>query len=72
MTAQPLRQFAAVRSVRLSRASEDEADAAFLSMSKLRDSLVLANERVAAEFVESAIASLEDACRVLRTRDRVS
>jgi hypothetical protein len=58
-------------SERLSATSEAEADAALLSMSKLRDELVLAGERVAAELVESAIQTLEDACRGLLSRSLV-
>ena len=55
---------------RLSATSEAQADAALLSMSKLRDELVLAGERVAAELVESAMMTLEDACRGLLAKAR--
>jgi hypothetical protein len=54
-----------LRTERLTRTCETQADAAFLHMSRLRDELVLANEGPAAEHVESAMASLQDACRVL-------
>jgi hypothetical protein len=67
--AHPLRHFGAavesLRADRLTQTCETQADAAFLHMSRLRDELVLANEGPAAEHVESAIASLQDACRVL-------
>ena len=50
---------------------EQLADDALLSLSKLRDNLVMANKRVAAELVESAIQTIEDACRVLLSREMV-
>lgn len=53
---------------RLPALSEADADSAFLHLSRLRDRLVLANERVAAELVESCIATLQDACRGLLGR----
>jgi histidinol dehydrogenase len=62
MTSQPLHNHFVQR---LSSVSEQNADAALLSMSKLRDELVIQNERVAAEHVESAMQSLQDACRGL-------
>jgi hypothetical protein len=49
-------------------APRQEAAAAMLSLTALRDRLVLANERVAAELVESCIATLQDACRGLLGR----
>jgi hypothetical protein len=67
-----LRHFGAavesLRADRLTRTCETEADAAFLHLSRLRDELVCANERVAAEHVESAIQALQDACRGLTRR----
>jgi hypothetical protein len=56
---------AAVEGLRLTQTCETQANAAFLHMSRLRDELVIANEGLAAEHVESAIQALQDACRVL-------
>lgn len=50
---------------RLTRANEQTADIALAAMWGLRDSLVERNERVAAELVESAMQSLQDACKHL-------
>jgi hypothetical protein len=52
---------------RLPPISEQDADAAFLRLSRLRDRLVGANEHIAACRVDEAIEKLEEACRVLRT-----
>lgn len=53
---------------RLPPISERDADDAFLSMAKLRDRLVHANENTAACRVDQAIEKLQDACRLLTGR----
>jgi hypothetical protein len=68
MTATAIRPKPTIRCDRLTRRNERSADEAFYHMQCLRDELVHANERVAAEHVESAIQSLQDACRALLRR----
>lgn len=63
MTVEPTRGAFADR---LPPASERDADAAFLHLSKLRERLVWADENLAACRVDEAIERLEEACRVLR------
>ena len=50
---------------RLTPASEADADAAFLCLSRLRDDLVRQNERVPAELVERAMQDIKEACDIL-------
>jgi hypothetical protein len=53
---------------RLPALSEQDADTAFLHMSKLRDRLVHADENLAACRVDEAIERLQEACRLLTSR----
>lgn len=50
---------------RLPPMDEIAADAAFLEMSRLRDRLIARDEKLAALYVEDAIAALQRACREL-------